>query len=331
MIDSSTYDELLDAAQAIVVDNRQATKSLLQRRLKVGQATALIIMELLQQRGIVTPPNPEGYRIVTRIDDSLPRHSETERTAASLRDLALTFVECREEGFDPHSLVTSLCLDVPALTLTHTAAKRIAKKVLGTPTETPVTELAVAIGQAVNLGHSDNWPVFEVQLRSSCAVVDRPVSPVVDHADKVERAYARAFRYLDRRIRDGEDPHSRVWDAFVPMAYVPHGRQRGEVAATHPEHVVPCKSLAVEATRLLRSGMNFEVVQRWIQPYLVVVWIESNQADRFDKGGDLKHLKYAMPDDWAYGVGCRFERLHIAGIAFDSPPDSFCLADCKNS
>lgn len=323
-------DDLLDAAQTLVIESRLATKSLLQRHLKVGYAQALELIELLQARGIVTPPNPNGYRIVARMDARLPRHSESERIVASLRDLALTFLECREEGFSPHSLVTSLCLDVPALSLTHSVAKRIAKGVLCAAVAQPVTDLAVALGRATKLGQANNWPDVEIQLRSACAAIDRPACPVANYADKVARAYARAFRYLDRRIRDGQDPHSRVWDAFVPMTYVPQGRQLGEVAATHPEHVVPCKSLAMEATRLLRGGMSSEGVQRWIQPYLVVVWIEAKQADRFDKGGDLKHLKYAMPDDWAYGVGRRFKRLHLAGIAFDAPADSACVIECPD-
>lgn len=329
MIYSLADDELLEAAQRLVVENRLATKSLLQRRLKIGYSRALTLIEQLQQRGAVTQPNPNGHRIVTRMETSLPCHSEAERSARSLRDLALTFLECREEAFDPHSLVTSLCLDSANLKLTHRAAKTIAKATLDIPTATPITDLAMAIGRATKLGKSDGWPAVERQLQSACAAVDRPFSPVVSQAEKVQRAYARAFRYLDRRIRDGHDPHSRVWDAFVPMTYVPQGRQRGDVAATHPEHVVPCKSLAMEATRLLRGGLDFEAVQRWIQPYLLVVWIEKSHADRFDKGGDLKDLKYAMPGDWAYGVGCRFERLHVADIAFDPPQDNTCLAECQ--
>lgn len=100
--------------------------------------------------------------------------------------------------------MTSLCLDVPTLKLTHTAAKTIAKTALDTPTATRVTDLAAAIGRTTELGQSDAWPTVEEQLRSACAAVDRPLSPVVSHADKVQRAYARAFRYLDRRIRDGK-------------------------------------------------------------------------------------------------------------------------------
>jgi hypothetical protein len=59
-----------------------------------------------------------------------------------------------------------------------------------------------------------------------------------------------------------------------------------------------------------------------------VVWIEKDQAARFDRGGDLKHLKYAMPEAWRYGSGCRFERLHRAGISFDVPPQVACLSEC---
>lgn len=328
MTNHPTQDELLDTADALVRRHRQATKSLLQRKLKIGYAHALVLMNALQLRGAVSSPNRHGHRIVTHLESSLPRHSETERAARSLCDLALTFLECREEGFEPHSLATSLCLDVAALKLAHAAAKSIANEALATATQTPITDLAVALGQKTKLGQTDAWPAVEEQMRAVCAGVDRPFKAVTCDAEKVARAYWRALRYLDRRIRDGEDPHSRVWDAFVPMAYVPQGRQRGNVAATHPEHVVPCKSLATEATRLLRGGVDFEAVQRWIQPYLVVVWIEKAQAHRFDRGGDLKHLKYAMPNNWSYGTGCPFEGLHQAAIEFDAPPELACSGEC---
>lgn len=330
MSSSTDLVALLDAAQALITNNRVASKSLLQRRLKIGFAQAVALMEQLQQRGVVTAPNPDNYRILARMDSSSPRHSEMDRTVRSLRDLALTFLECREEGFEPHSLATALCLDVPALELTHTVAKRIANVALDASTAAPVTDVALALGRATEVGQIHNWPVVEAELRRACAAVDRPLSPMDEPGEKVNRAFGRVFRYLERRIRDGEDPHSRVWDAFIPMAYVPQGRQRGALIATHPEHVVPCKDLAIEATRLLRGGLGFEAVQRWIQPYLVVIWIEKAHADRFDRGGDLKDLKHAMPNGWKYGVGCRFERLHLAGVDFDPPEDHGCAEECHS-
>ena len=112
MIHRYAQDNLLDAAEALVLRHRQASKSLLQRHLQIGYATALMLMEGLEQRGVVTPPNPHGHRILARLESSLSRHSGTERTARSLCDLALTFFECREEGFEPHSMATALCLDV---------------------------------------------------------------------------------------------------------------------------------------------------------------------------------------------------------------------------
>jgi hypothetical protein len=253
-----TNDELLDAAELLVQRHRRATISLLQRHLKVGYARGVCLMDGLEQRGLVSSPNPNGHRIVTCCDYSLPRHSETERAARSLCDLALTFVECREENIEPHSLATSLCLDVPALKMTHTAAKNLAKKVLVSATDSPVTDLALALGRAAKLGQTGAWSAVEAEVRAIGLGVDRPFASVTCDLEKLARAYSRALRYLDRRIRDGEDPHTRVWDAFVPMAYVPQGCQRGHVAATHPEHVVPCKSLAMEATRLLRGGLPFE-------------------------------------------------------------------------
>lgn len=330
MQEHSSPAALFDAARAIVLAERDASKSLLQRRLKIGFASAVDLVEKLHSIGIVSPANPANYRIVAQVEPVLARHSHEQRLVRSLRDLALTFVECSEEGIQPHSLVTSLCLDRHEIKMSHTQAGSAARRVLLAPGSSPVLDVALAIGALTDLAQGEAWVHIERELRQVCSLVDRPYTPVSDGYDKVCRAYTRALRYLERRILDGEDPHTRVWDAFIPMAYIPQGKERGAVDTTHPEHVVPCKVLAVEATRLLRGGLSFQVVQSWIQPYLVVVWIAQDQAHRLDKGSH-RHLQYAMPDGWQFGVGCLYARLHEIGLVFDAPEQAPCVESCRGT
>jgi S-DNA-T family DNA segregation ATPase FtsK/SpoIIIE len=49
-------DELYDMAKRIVLDTGQASTSLLQRRLRLGYARAARILDLMEQEGVVGPP-----------------------------------------------------------------------------------------------------------------------------------------------------------------------------------------------------------------------------------------------------------------------------------
>ena len=75
-------------------------------------------------------------------------------------------------------MATALCLDVPALKLSHTAAKNVARKVLAGTTRTPVTDLAVALGRATKLGQTGAWAAVEIQVRTVGAGLDRSFVPV---------------------------------------------------------------------------------------------------------------------------------------------------------
>ncbi len=57
-------DHLLDEARDIVLENRRASISYLQRRLKVGYNRAARLMEQLERRGVVGPPDSRGERQV---------------------------------------------------------------------------------------------------------------------------------------------------------------------------------------------------------------------------------------------------------------------------
>jgi len=62
--DPKDLDPLLDEAIAIVLEDRRASISYLQRRLKVGYNRAARIMEQIEHRGIVGPPDSRGERQV---------------------------------------------------------------------------------------------------------------------------------------------------------------------------------------------------------------------------------------------------------------------------
>jgi S-DNA-T family DNA segregation ATPase FtsK/SpoIIIE len=58
------YDELYDQAVRIVTESRRASISGVQRRLKIGYNRAARLIEVMEQQGIVTPPETNGNRTV---------------------------------------------------------------------------------------------------------------------------------------------------------------------------------------------------------------------------------------------------------------------------
>jgi S-DNA-T family DNA segregation ATPase FtsK/SpoIIIE len=62
--DPADVDALLNDAQDIVVESRRASISFLQRRLKIGYNRAARIMEQIERRGVVGPPDSRGERQV---------------------------------------------------------------------------------------------------------------------------------------------------------------------------------------------------------------------------------------------------------------------------
>jgi len=62
-------DELFDEAKNIVIKAQKASASLLQRRLRIGYARAARLLDILERRGIVGPPDGARPRKVLVKDE----------------------------------------------------------------------------------------------------------------------------------------------------------------------------------------------------------------------------------------------------------------------
>ena len=61
---SDGYDEMYDQAVAVVADSRQASISMIQRRLRVGYNRAARMIEKMEQEGVVGPADGSKPREV---------------------------------------------------------------------------------------------------------------------------------------------------------------------------------------------------------------------------------------------------------------------------
>ena len=60
--------ELLEEAKEIVINTGKASTSLLQRRLRIGYGQAASVLDMLEETGIVGPPNGSSPRIILKED-----------------------------------------------------------------------------------------------------------------------------------------------------------------------------------------------------------------------------------------------------------------------
>ena len=75
-VDDSGDQEMVDQAMEVIRQTKRASTSSLQRRLRIGYTRAARIMDLLEERGIIGPPDGAGPReILIDIDEVTP--SET--------------------------------------------------------------------------------------------------------------------------------------------------------------------------------------------------------------------------------------------------------------
>jgi len=69
--DEGADDELYEEAMRLVVLHQQASTSMLQRRLKVGYSRAARLLDLLEERGVVGPPDGAKGREVMLTEHEL--------------------------------------------------------------------------------------------------------------------------------------------------------------------------------------------------------------------------------------------------------------------
>jgi len=81
IFDSDDSDELLEDAIEVVLQAEKASTSLLQRRLKIGYSRAARIMDMLEEQGIIGPPNGSKPREIL-IDSWPPESNKVEESEA---------------------------------------------------------------------------------------------------------------------------------------------------------------------------------------------------------------------------------------------------------
>lgn len=75
-MDSGADDELLEQAMEVIRQTKRASTSSLQRRLRIGYTRAARVMDLLEERGVIGPPEGAGPReILIDLDGEIPQNT----------------------------------------------------------------------------------------------------------------------------------------------------------------------------------------------------------------------------------------------------------------
>jgi len=78
-MDSGEDDELIEQAMEVIRQTKRASTSSLQRRLRIGYTRAARVMDLLEERGIIGPPEGPGPReILMDLDGEIPQNPGVE-------------------------------------------------------------------------------------------------------------------------------------------------------------------------------------------------------------------------------------------------------------
>ncbi len=308
---------LLSAALQLILDGRQPRISTLQRKFRLGYNAAMKLMEELAKAGVVGPANaarvymPNLELLTSLVFDATP----LQKRVRTIRDLAHFLVEMAEEGRSYDTRSKAMLLH--PLVVADADLRTCTQATLRPDSPTPITDLALALSSHPVLASPFSSEELRQPLQEDCAMMDRRFSLITDPEDVLIRAFERLVRYFDKRLFDGYGAHTRAFEAFLPDAMVPRGQ--GNDGGTYREHVVPCNLLRDQCNKWLRHGVPVPHVARWLRPYLAIVHITAGQADLLDQ--ELG-FKTRMPPDWAFESGCIFERLHVAGVAFDRPAGS---------
>ena len=82
-MDSGEDDDLVEQAMEVIRQTKRASTSSLQRRLRIGYTRAARVMDLLEERGIIGPPDGAGPReILMDLDGEIPQNPGVEENAA---------------------------------------------------------------------------------------------------------------------------------------------------------------------------------------------------------------------------------------------------------
>ncbi len=80
-MDSGEDDEILEQAIEVIRQTKRASTSSLQRRLRIGYTRAARVMDLLEERGFVGPPDGAGPReILIDLDGEIPQNTGADST-----------------------------------------------------------------------------------------------------------------------------------------------------------------------------------------------------------------------------------------------------------
>jgi S-DNA-T family DNA segregation ATPase FtsK/SpoIIIE len=81
-MDSGEDDEILEQAIEVIRQTKRASTSSLQRRLRIGYTRAARVMDLLEERGMIGPPDGAGPReILIDLDGEIPQNPGVENDA----------------------------------------------------------------------------------------------------------------------------------------------------------------------------------------------------------------------------------------------------------
>ncbi|WP_372846018.1 DNA translocase FtsK 4TM domain-containing protein [Pontiella sp.] len=84
-IDTGGDDEIVEQAIEVIRQTKRASTSSLQRRLRIGYTRAARVMDLLEERGIIGPPDGAGPReILIDLDGEIPQNTGAEDAAEEL-------------------------------------------------------------------------------------------------------------------------------------------------------------------------------------------------------------------------------------------------------
>ncbi len=83
-VDDSADDEIVEQAIEVIRQTKRASTSSLQRRLRIGYTRAARVMDLLEERGIVGPPDGAGPReLLIDLDGEIPQNTGAEADDAT--------------------------------------------------------------------------------------------------------------------------------------------------------------------------------------------------------------------------------------------------------